>query len=429
MSQRTPKVFVSSTVYDFRDLRSALKFWLEQYGFEVLLSELNDFPQLPDRNSYESCLKAIDRSDYFILLIGSRVGGWYNRDERLSITRMEYRHAYARFCQGKLRLLVLVRKEIWDVREDRQALRRFLEDEDALDRELSSEDKARLVNHPSEFVNNADFVMDFLREVGRIEEMKAAVTGASDFPRGNWIYQFASFREIVDACRGVLDLSGDLRQKALRENVKHEIKMILRELLHPHKDVVRPATSYSQFARRSFRGAFADSSTYKGSHLVWLSMFLFFHANAGKRLRVSALQEAITSGEFLDFDTTTGTHTVGPLQTALIDLDGQIHRLRNFDGLGVSKATSELVRALGVKNNLSGHFTVANEESILAFAIHDVIENIVVLCRAIHVALQGDMSELATLTLNPSSPLTDESEKIAHEHVSLDDVGKWLTSS
>jgi hypothetical protein len=38
MSERKPKVFVSSTIYDFRDLRSALKLWLEEYGYDVLRS-------------------------------------------------------------------------------------------------------------------------------------------------------------------------------------------------------------------------------------------------------------------------------------------------------------------------------------------------------------------------------------------------------
>jgi uncharacterized protein DUF4062 len=116
MNGNKPTVFVCSTIYDFRDLRSALKLWLEEYGYEVLLSEFNDFPQLPDQNSYTSCLQAIDQSDFFILFIGSRVGGWYDQANRVSITRMEYRYAYERFKQGKLRLIVLVRKEVWDIR-------------------------------------------------------------------------------------------------------------------------------------------------------------------------------------------------------------------------------------------------------------------------------------------------------------------------
>ena len=53
MQQATnkPRVFVSSTIYDFKDLRSALKFWLEELGLEVLMSEFNDFFRQPEQDS------------------------------------------------------------------------------------------------------------------------------------------------------------------------------------------------------------------------------------------------------------------------------------------------------------------------------------------------------------------------------------------
>ncbi len=425
MSEPQPKVFVSSTIYDFRDLRSALKLWLEEYGYEVLMSEFNDFPQLPDKNSYESCLRAIEKSDYFVLLIGSRVGGWYDQAKQISITRMEYRHAYERFKQGNLKLLVFVRKEVWDIREDRLALKKFLEDETALDKELSPKDKTKLVGHPSKFLNDADFVIGFLQEVGRIAEMKQAVKGTAGFPGGNWVYQFASFRDIVDGCRRVLDLSGNLRQKALRTNLKHELKSILSELLEPTDDGVRPITRWSSFARKRFLDSLDDESSYKGNDLVWLGMFLLTSGNVGKRLKTTTLQEAITSGEFLDFDKATGTHTVGPLQQALLELEGQIKRLCNTPS-DVFDVRTQLLKDERIKKNRQAMFPMPNHTLVMPFAVHDMIENVISLCRAIHLALEGDANELANVKLHPSSPIHDESEQIQREKVSLDDVRNWL---
>src|SRR5689334_2746801 len=89
-----PTIFISSTIYDFGDLRSALKYWLEQLGYEVMLSEFNDFTKPLDENSYTACLKAIESASHFILLIGARTGGIYDAAEKVSITRMEYRAAY-----------------------------------------------------------------------------------------------------------------------------------------------------------------------------------------------------------------------------------------------------------------------------------------------------------------------------------------------
>ena len=53
ISTGKPEIYISSTVYDFRDLRSALKYDLEQLGYAVHLSETNDFPKPVDANSYK----------------------------------------------------------------------------------------------------------------------------------------------------------------------------------------------------------------------------------------------------------------------------------------------------------------------------------------------------------------------------------------
>ena len=46
-----PTVFVSSTIYDFADMRSALKYWLGEMGFRAQLSEYNDFQKNLNNNS------------------------------------------------------------------------------------------------------------------------------------------------------------------------------------------------------------------------------------------------------------------------------------------------------------------------------------------------------------------------------------------
>ncbi len=76
MFPHKPRIFISSTIYDFRDMRTALKYWLEQLGYEVVLSEFNDFPKSHDTNSLDAALEVLRASDYYILLVGSRVGGF-----------------------------------------------------------------------------------------------------------------------------------------------------------------------------------------------------------------------------------------------------------------------------------------------------------------------------------------------------------------
>src|SRR2546423_1208990 len=109
---KRPRIFVCSTIYDFSDLRSALKFYLESLGCEVYLSEYNDFPKPLDVNSYEACLATIQRAHYFILLIGDRYGGIFEPAGKaddaalpISITRQEYRTAYGLAKQRRLKIV------------------------------------------------------------------------------------------------------------------------------------------------------------------------------------------------------------------------------------------------------------------------------------------------------------------------------------
>ena len=172
---KKPRVFLSSTIYDFKDLRSAIKYFLEENNFEVVTSENVDFQNSNKNNSYEACLDAITTCDYYILLIGARVGGIYTykkafgRTEKITITRAEYRRAYELFKKGQIKLINFVRKEIFDVREDRKGLEQVL-----LNLKLQEEEKLLVKEHESKILREAGDIFRFLDEVGRNAEMKAA---------------------------------------------------------------------------------------------------------------------------------------------------------------------------------------------------------------------------------------------------------------
>ena len=135
-----PKIFISSTIFDFKDLRSSLKFYLESLGFQVFMSEFNDFKKKLDENSYNACLQTIRECDYFILLVGSRIGGYYNLADKISITQKEYETAYEKLKHKKLKILTFVRKEIWIIKEDRKMLEKVLKSDYKNKYEIEDED-------------------------------------------------------------------------------------------------------------------------------------------------------------------------------------------------------------------------------------------------------------------------------------------------
>lgn len=430
MPAQRPKVFISSTIYDFRDLRSALKYWLEELGYDVLLSEHNDFPAQVDLNSYDSCLRAIDESDYFIVFVGSRVGGWYNEASRISITQAEYRRAYERLVAGKIKLLAFVRRDVWDIREDRKELERLLTSEALHHAELEEKDIRTIAKHPSKFANDADFTFSFLNEIARVEEMKAAVADKGPFPPGNWIHQFSEFRDIIDTLRVELRFGINLRRVALLANLRAEIESNLRLLLDRSGDEndLTPRSQYADFARDSLQGNVHDSSEIEGKYLRWLGMFALLGCGLGRKLSTNALDEAITSGEMLDFDQVCGAFVIGPLQAALLSLKRNIERLRHNDEMMDTNSRNDMATKYAKLDGNTLH-TVTNLALVPILAVHDTLANVTVLSRAIHIAACGNASSLEALTLYGDSPLDSETQKMENERPTPDQIEQWIRES
>jgi hypothetical protein len=208
---KAPTFFLSSTIYDFRDLRSALKYYLEAQGCLVLASEFNDFQKPLDLHSYEACLKAIEQSDYFVLLIGARVGGWYQPNDRVSITQQEYRRAYELQKAGRLKIITFVRAEVWQLREERKELTSYLSSTT-----FSEDEKKRLLAYPSKFAEDADFLSAFITEVSRNKDTAKALLTGSPLVSGNWIHPFRDFSEIISPIRAQVFSGLPVEEAAMR---------------------------------------------------------------------------------------------------------------------------------------------------------------------------------------------------------------------
>lgn len=224
-----PRVFISSTIYDFHDLRSALKYWLEESGYEVLVSESCDFEKDSSKNSYDACLETIKECDYFVLLIGGRVGGWY--DESTSITRKEYQIAYESAQDGQIkRIIPFVRQHIWDIFEDRKALIKTLEHLDIKENGLPV-DKRLVAYHDSKLIKDAEHIKRFLDEVTRKEDFKKG-----DKPRFNWINSFTSFEDIIKVLNIELNLKINMARRVAERNIKTALARNLSNLTEKAKD-------------------------------------------------------------------------------------------------------------------------------------------------------------------------------------------------
>ena len=101
-----PRIFVSSTYYDLKHIRSSLEIFIDTLGFEAILSEKGDIAYSPEIPLDESCYREAANADIFIIIIGGRYGTensssendlpkeFYDRYE--SITKKEYLSAVER---------------------------------------------------------------------------------------------------------------------------------------------------------------------------------------------------------------------------------------------------------------------------------------------------------------------------------------------
>ncbi|SFJ96504.1 protein of unknown function [Sphingomonas sp. NFR04] len=222
-----PTIFLSSTVFDFGDLRSALKDYLELRGCRVLASEFTDFTRPLEKHSYDACLETIEQADLFVLFIGRRIGGWYNEEEKISITRAEYQHAYNLAKKGTIRLMCFVRSEVYDHMDSVNDLEKTLKSDPA----LTEFQRKRFINHPSRAMEDAEAIISFIKEVTRNSETMAASKRLGIAPIANWIAPFTTFTQIRQAIDPLITHGLPVSQASGRKALELQLLQILQDIV------------------------------------------------------------------------------------------------------------------------------------------------------------------------------------------------------
>lgn len=114
-----PRIFVSSTYYDLKHLRSSLENFIESLGFEAILSEKGDIAYSPDTPLDESCYREVRNADIFVIIVGGRYGSEKSSGEKNlpkqffdrydSITKQEYKSAVGQ----DIPIYILIEKSVY----------------------------------------------------------------------------------------------------------------------------------------------------------------------------------------------------------------------------------------------------------------------------------------------------------------------------
>lgn len=324
---KKPTFFISSTIYDFRDLRSALKFYLEELGYQVYASEYNDFKVASDKHSYDACLKLIEECDYFILLVGSRLGGFYDDKNKISITRQEYREAYKLHEQGKLQIISFVRDDVWQLKETRNELAKHLEKIE----DLEKEKKGNVLNFNTKFATNAELITDFITEIGKNKETTNSLKSGDTLPTGNWIRQFKNFKDIIESLRPFI-LIEDLNIKFHKELLKDEL---LKHSLSLHGKLKgNPQEVLLEF-NKVYEAIPASNSIYNDvliSKDVWEDFIVIFYLTCLMPINIdlNIIYKTITSDVFYEYESSTNRLVKQPIYEDLTQLKSRLVSCNNM---------------------------------------------------------------------------------------------------
>jgi hypothetical protein len=175
----TPKIFISSTIYDLIDIRGSVRHCLEDFSCTVYASEFPDFPVDRNLHSYNVCIENLKKCDLIILIINERYGGLYSKIEEsvISITRQEIKEA---FNSGKT-IWTFVNKKTFDSKDIFKKLCKLnpnLDKSKVFDK-FKENTNSQIENH---------FVFEFIDEITRL-------------PKNNWIFQYIDNYELLSTLR------------------------------------------------------------------------------------------------------------------------------------------------------------------------------------------------------------------------------------
>jgi Domain of unknown function (DUF4062) len=376
-------------------------------GFDVQVSEHTDFQRRPDAGTFEACFESIRESDYYLLLIGHRRGQWYDKPNRISVTRQEYRVSQEWSAEsGRPIVLAFVRSDVLAVMRER--------------------DKIGARQEPST-LDDPEFTVDFIREVSREDEVEQAAADPAGHPGGRWLSPFRDFRELVTILRSTLRLATSLPHAALLESLRWECGYNLRLLLRKTRG--RPFYSHHWLSRMR-RSLTLRPDDLKGTVTLSYEQLQDAVVQLGTQLVQpekfvqTVMAQAIGSGNLLAYDTAARSHVMTPLLDALYRLreELELYRVRHS---GVRERADEISQIWESARRYKHGADVPAFTLMALYAVDDTLYNIERILVSILRYLYGH-TDTVEVQYRPVSPIPSFAEEIERETVTEKDLHSWL---
>lgn len=188
--RRRPVIFVSSTVYDKKDMLDHIRIQVQNMNYDVRMSYAGTIPADSMESAYKNCLDAVRDADFFIGIISPSYGSGIIRRTGTSITHEEMRLAR----ELKLPRLMLVDERV-------KVLADFLNHLGFRGERGRAEFKSLIEQYFQTDANpfkSASRICD-IRSVNLYDEMLLGEDAEAERPaedrKGNWIQEFRTIDE------------------------------------------------------------------------------------------------------------------------------------------------------------------------------------------------------------------------------------------
>lgn len=408
-----PRVFVSSTILDFADLRSALYWWFREVGLEVDMSEHIDFQRRPEDGTFESCFAAIENCQYYVLLIGKRKGTEYR--DGVSVTQAEYRKVTELAKAGRIKPVVFVRHDVEIALGERREYKRALASSGA-NVDLPASTPA---------LDDPDFIEAFLSEIRNTELARKGPD-----PSGSmWTYSFRTFDELTTALRVNLNLYRSINRQVLLANLKWELEENIAVFCDKSAGgVPLPGAAWIERLRRTFPITKEDVS---GSITIPLdqarSSLVFWVTGRvhPDRLHSSALREAVASGEFLEYHHGDGVLAPGEVYKAMRALLEAIHSY-SFIHAALAGRDHQLAKIQAAVITKHEDVDIECIDLVWLYKAHDLTVDILRLSVALTAYAIAPTEPFRSPALAPVSPIAGMDDKLTEQNPTHSDVDNWV---
>jgi hypothetical protein len=153
---------------------------------------------------------------------------------------------------------------------------------------------------------------------------------------------------------------------------------------------------------------------------------MIFLAVLKNKLSSRFIDEALSSGHFLEYDNNKNAYKPSILSERLFQLRDKIEHVQTMIK-GSGQITNYLLAKYSSLADLEKDISIPNQDIIIPMSISNCQEDIVNLSIGIYKALEGNESFLDTIQLNPLSPLPLDTEKLKNELVTREEIIEWLS--